>query len=202
MNILDLLFIAAAWMMVLQAQAFIRRHQGRLLRTSRILVIIILFTLTFYFCRQHIANQQMLFNCGMFLLWGVLFTVTDISNHWLPRRFTVSFTLCGAIMVTAFNGGEAFVKHFFVWLSLGSVFYLSGKLAESCGLRPQGVGDTLLISGCGFWMGWQNLCLITGIGFLLLFIHGLVTYKKVLPFAPYFYLAFSIFEVTGLLIMG
>lgn len=201
MSVLDLLFMAAAWGMVLQAQAFIRRHQGRPLRSGRILATLILFTLTFYFCRQHIADQQRLLTCGVFLLWGVLFTVTDISNHWLPRRFTVSFTLCGAIMVAAFTGEEAFIRHLFVWLSLGLVFYLSGKLAVRCGLRPQGLGDTLLISGCGFWMGWQNLCLITGGGFLLLFIQGLVTHKRVLPFAPYFYLAFSIVEVTGLLNM-
>ncbi|WP_029686840.1 prepilin peptidase [Tatumella saanichensis] len=201
MSTLDVIFITAAWLMVLQAQAFIRRHQGRSPRTGSIIVIITLFTLTFSVCRQHIPNQQALFNCGIFLLWGVLFTVTDISNHWLPRRFTMSFTLCGAIMVIAFNGGEAFVRHLFVWLSLGLFFYLSGHLAVRCGIRPQGVGDTLLISGCGFWMCWQNLCLITGSGFLLLFIHGVVTHKRVLPFAPYFYLAFSIVEVTGLLIM-
>lgn len=201
MSGLNLIFIAAAWWMAHQAQVFIRRHQGRSPKTGSTFMIITLFTLAFIGCRQQITDQQELFRCGVFLLWGVLFTVTDISNHWLPRRFTISFTLCGAIMVAAFHGGEAFIRHFLVWLSLGLLFYLSGKLAVICGIRPQGLGDTLLISGCGFWMEWQNLCFITGTGFLLLFIYGLVTHNRVLPFAPYFYLAFSLIEVTGSLIM-
>lgn len=201
MSGLTLMFIVAAGLMAHQAQSFIQRFQGKSPTLSTTLLMITLFTLAFIGCRQQVMDQPELFKCGVFLLWGVLFTVTDLSNHWLPRRFTVSFTLCGALMVAAFQGGEAFIRHLVVWMSLGLLFYVSGKLAVKWGIRPQGVGDTLLISGCGFWMEWQNLCFITGIGFLLLFIYGLVTHNRVLPFAPYFYLAFTLIEVTGLPIM-
>lgn len=198
---LNLLFIVAAWLMSRQASVFIRSHQGSRPGAVSRSLIVLLFSLVFIGCSQQPYTQEALFRVGVFLLWGVLFTLTDISNHWLPRRFTVSFTLCGALMVAVFNGGDALIRHTAVWLSLGLVFYLSAKIAVKCRACPQGLGDTLLVSGCGFWLEWQQLCFITGISFLLLFIHALVINKRVLPLAPYFYLVFSVGALTGLLII-
>lgn len=191
-----LLFLVAGLLMDRQARQFIDDHQGNVPRKLVTVTMMILTTAIFALTlrSQGMAGQPVVL--AVFLLWGILFTVLDISNFWLPLRFTLSFTLTGALILFLTQGTAAVISGIMTWSILFSLFRGAEIISvKICG-TSMGKGDVYFISALSFWMHWQEICLISGAGFLLLFCHALIINRKVLPYAPYFYLAFVFCQVT------
>ena len=195
-------FMVAGLLMLRQAGQFIGDHQGAQPAKSVSVFIISLATLAFALALRVPETAQRPEVLAVFLLWGILFTVMDISNYWLPWRFTISFTLTGALILFLIKGSEGVISGTFIWsiffLIFQSVEFISVKI---CGTAI-GKGDIYFISGLSFWMHWQVICLVCGTGFLLLFCHALIIKRKTLPYAPYFFVAFLAglgTDVAGLL---
>jgi len=189
------LFMVAGLLMARQACQFIGDHQGNMPRKSHSVAIVLLATVAFTQVLWAPATRPDVL--AVFLCWGILFTVIDISNGWLPWRFTLSFTVTGILIIFLNKGNAAVITGIITWIVIFLLFrgveIISVKI---CGTSV-GQGDVYFISALSFWMPWQTICLISGAGFLLLFCHALIINKKVLPYAPYFYVAFVLSQVTG-----
>lgn len=192
-----LLFIPAGILMVRQSQQFIRGHQGIQPAATLMLSVTGMFSALYgMYLVVPEPPASPLVN-GVFLLWGVLFTVIDISNFWLPLRFTMSFTLSGLFIILLQCDADKIISCSVVWVILFSSFQLLRIIALSMNQEPIGQGDIFFISGMSFWMGWREICMVTGSGFLVLFISALIINKRVLPYAPCFFVAFALWSMTG-----
>ncbi|KFD18471.1 prepilin type IV endopeptidase [Tatumella ptyseos ATCC 33301] len=190
------LFMVAGMLMVRQACQFIGDHQGNTPGKPVPVAIILLATAAFALALWVPGMSAQPVVLAAFLLWGILFTVIDISNFWLPWRFTLSFTVTGALILFLIKGSAAVITGIITWGILFLLFRGVEKISlRICGTSV-GQGDVYFISALSFWMHWQVICLVSGVGFLLLFCHALIINKKTLPYAPYFYVAFLLCQVT------
>ena len=192
-----LLFIPAGILMVRQSQQFIRGRQGIQPAATLMLSVTGMFSALYgmyLVVPEPPASPPVI---GVFLVWGILFTVIDISNFWLPLRFTMSFTLSGLLIILLQCGTDKIINCSIVWVVFFSSFQLVRIISLSINQDSIGQGDIFFISGMSFWMGWREICMVAGSGFLLLFLSALMINKRVLPYAPYFFVAFALWSMTG-----
>ena len=195
------LFMVAGVLMTRQASQFIGDHQGNRAGKSLSVAIILLATAAFTLALVVPGITGRPGVLAVFLCWGILFTLTDISNFWLPWRFTLSFTVSGGLILLLSRDNTAIINGIITWCVIFLLFRVAEIISvKICGTSV-GKGDVYFISALSFWMHWQAICLVSGMGFLLLFCHALMINKKVLPYAPYFYVAFLLCQVTGVAVL-
>lgn len=186
-------------LMNLQVRDFIFFHAGEPLKNSRIIIINALFFIfllksvwLYYFIHQ---NSFFLLKVYFIFSWGLLFCLLDISNHWLPWRFTQSFWIAG-VLFSSITGGIDNVFYvlsssLIVFILLWSIRAIAKRIAGNDGL---GLGDVLLISGLFSWFPWQVAACVSAGGFLLVALYSLVTRCSRQPYAP------GVFVVLGIYI--
>nr|WP_041474298.1 peptidase [Erwinia sp. Ejp617] len=186
-----IMVIFAARLTEKQAIAFIDMHDGNALSRRKIagwrLLLLIVFVVIFW--QQPAQDVWRGVFLLIFLCWGYLFTLLDFSNHWLPRRFTVSFWVSGLI----YHAGEgewavvfwSAIDSLMVFATLLLARHLAGRLS---GGEAMGLGDVFLISGYFSWLNGVVAAQLCGLAFLLLSATAWITCRTRLAYAPFLFI--------------
>lgn len=172
-----------------QVNDFIFLHKGNKLNNKQVFIVNICF---FIFTMKAAIDYYFICQSAIYFLkiylifcWGGIFCLLDISNHWLPWRFTQSFWIAGVLFASIAGGGEgviyALLSSLTVFSLLQGIRTITRTINSSDGL---GLGDVLLISGLFAWFPWQIAACISAGGFLLVALYSLVTRCSRQPYAP------------------
>ncbi|MBT0722477.1 hypothetical protein HGT70_14475 [Rosenbergiella collisarenosi] len=190
--LLSLILLVTAEILAL---LFIELNKGKYLSKKELFISRAIFFLYYYFAGRNIANgnNHDIFVFFALFFWGYLFTYLDISNHWLPRRYTMLFLITGMIgnvVSHNFNYNIQLIISgslcFLILLSIRqSIIQLSKKEAI-------GMGDVFIISGCFFWFSWQVAAFFSGLAFFFLSLISVLLNKNRLPYAPFLFFSIAL----------
>jgi len=178
---------------------FIELNKGKYLSKKELFLMRAVFFLYYYFAGRSIENgsDQDIFSFFTLFFWGYLLTYLDISNHWLPRRYTMLFLITGIIgniLYHNFNHNIQLIVSgglcFLILLTIRqSIIQLSKKEAI-------GMGDVFIISGCFFWFSWQVAAFFSGLAFCFLSLISVLLKKNRLPYAPFLFFSMALVYLT------
>ena len=178
---------------------FIELNKGKYLSKKELFLMRAVFFLYYYFAGRNIENgsDQDIFSFFTLFFWGYLLTYLDISNHWLPRRYTMLFLITGIIgniLYHNFNHNIQLIVSgglcFLILLTIRqSIIQLSKKEAI-------GMGDVFIISGCFFWFSWQVAAFFSGLAFCFLSLISVLLKKNRLPYAPFLFFSMALVYLT------
>lgn len=166
---------------------FRNKKRGNIL----LLVLVNGITLLLYH-KYDISNYFIVLTYIAFIL--ILISVTDIINKEVPLDL-ISVSVIIGVLMFFFNPNISVREAVIGFLGLGGVLIMLSRLTRGA----FGMGDSLVISVLGLFLGWQ-ICLIillysfviSGLVGLVLMIFKYVNRKSTLPFVPFVLIAFLI----------